>query len=160
MIHYALTCANRHEFAGWFKSSATFEQQAATGLLECPLCADKRVSRALMTPALMTPRVEQRIEPGTPQPPAPPAAEPRPLASGPPGQLPAQIVAALQRLRVAVEKHCDYVGPEFADVARSIHRGETEHRGIYGEASPEEAEMLADEGIQVTSIPWVPRAEG
>ena len=156
MIHYTLTCANRHEFAGWFRNSASFEDQAQTGLLECPVCGDKHVARALMAPALM----KQRAEPAPIAPPQPSVPEPQQVTAGPPAQLPAQVIAALQRLRAAVEKHCDYVGPQFPEMARSIHRGETDHRGIYGEATPEEAEMLADEGIQVTPIPWVPRAEG
>ena len=73
--------------------------------------------------------------------------------------MPAQVRAALQRLRAEVEKRCDYVGPAFPDVARSIHRGESEQRGIYGEATPEQAEMLAEDGIQVARIPWLPRAD-
>jgi hypothetical protein len=159
MIHYALSCSNRHEFAGWFKSSASFDEQAATGLLECPVCGDTHVSRALMSPAVMTARAAPVPVP-TPQPPAAPPQAQQQMVSGPGAQLPAQVLAALQRLRTAVEKNCDYVGTEFPEVARSIHRGETEHRGIYGEATPEQAELLADEGIQVTPIPWVSRAEG
>ena len=75
------------------------------------------------------------------------------------GQIPDHIRAMLQKLRSEVEKNCDYVGNEFADEARKMHRGESERRGIYGEASPSEAEALAEEGIQVARIPWVPRAD-
>jgi hypothetical protein len=66
----------------------------------------------------------------------------------------------LQRIRAEVEKNCDYVGPDFADEARKMHHGETEPRSIYGEATEEEAEGLAEEGIDVGRIPWVPRADG
>ncbi len=66
----------------------------------------------------------------------------------------------LQKMRAEVEKRCDYVGNEFAAEARRIHAGESEKRGIYGEASPEDAERLADDGIEVSQIPWVPRADG
>jgi hypothetical protein len=76
------------------------------------------------------------------------------------GRLPAQMVAVLQRIRAEVEKACDYVGPDFADEARRIHRGETEPRGIYGEATEEQAESLAEDGIEVGRIPWIPRADG
>jgi hypothetical protein len=76
------------------------------------------------------------------------------------GRMPAQLVAMLQKLRAEVEKNCDYVGPALADEARKIHRGEVEERGIYGEATPDEAEALADEGIELRQIPWVPRADG
>jgi hypothetical protein len=75
-------------------------------------------------------------------------------------RLPDHMRAMLQRLRAEVEKNCDYVGEQFADEARRIHRGESDVRGIYGETTPEQAEALADEGIEVNRIPWVPRADG
>ena len=78
-------------------------------------------------------------------------------ASGP---MPAQVLALLQRMRAEVEKNCDYVGPNFADEARRIHTGEAENRGIFGEASDEEAEALRDEGIDIARLPWVPRSDG
>jgi hypothetical protein len=59
-----------------------------------------------------------------------------------------------------VEKSCDYVGPNFADAARDIASGEAPARSIYGEATPEQEAELADEGIEVARIPWVPRASG
>ena len=76
------------------------------------------------------------------------------------GTMPAHVRAMLQRLRSEVEKNCDYVGPAFADEARKMHRGESDKRGIYGESTPEQAESLAEEGIEVARIPWVPRADG
>jgi hypothetical protein len=74
--------------------------------------------------------------------------------------MPDQVRAMLQRLRAEVEKNCDYVGPDFAAEARKIHYGESERRGIYGETTPDQAQTLADEGIEVASIPWVSRADG
>ena len=73
--------------------------------------------------------------------------------------MPDHVRAMLQRLRSEVEKHCDYVGPQFAEEARKIHRGESARRGIYGETTGVEAESLAEEGIEVARIPWVQRAE-
>ena len=149
MIHYQLRCPSDHAFDGWFKNSDAFERQAAKGLLSCPHCGDGGVTRALMAPALA------RREAPVP----PPAATPAPKAvTGPP--LPDHLRAALQRLRAEIEKSCDYVGPGFADEARRIHRGESAARAIYGEASGEQAEQLAEEGIEVARIPWVPRADG
>ena len=66
----------------------------------------------------------------------------------------------LQRIRAEVERTSEYVGPTFADEARRIHRGESDKRNIYGESTPEQAEALADEGIEISRIPWVPRADG
>ena len=68
-----------------------------------------------------------------------------------------QMREMLQELRKQVESNCDYVGDQFAEEARKIHYGETEERGIYGEASDAEAEALQEEGIEVGRIPWLPR---
>jgi hypothetical protein len=153
MIHYQLRCGQGHEFDGWFKDSASFDKQAQKGLLECPECGAREIARALMAPAV--PR-ERTAQPAPPSPglPAPPQQK---AATGP---MPAQLQAMLQRMRSVIERNCDYVGPEFAEEARRIHRGESEKRGIYGEATPAEAESLADEGIEIARVPWVPRADG
>ena len=79
------------------------------------------------------------------------------MAAGP---IPAQLVAMLQKVRAEVEKNCDYVGEDLAEEARRIHHGESEMRGIYGEATEAETEALRDEGIEVGRIPWLPRADG
>ena len=73
--------------------------------------------------------------------------------------IPDAVRAALQRLRQEVEAHCEYVGTEFAEEARRIHHGEADRRGIYGESSEEEAEALAEEGIDIARIPWVRRTD-
>ena len=129
MIHYQLRCSQQHEFDGWFQSSTVFEKQAKAGLVECPVCADVKITRALMAPAVATrdsapAAVPSRVEQPSPAP-QPPAAGPAVAAGGP---MPAHIRAMLQRLRAEVEKHCDYVGPAFADEARKIHRGESDAR--------------------------------
>lgn len=155
MIHYQLRCGQAHEFDGWFKDSAAFEKQAKRRLIECPQCGGTDVERALMAPAVAT-REATPIPAPAPQPPA--ASEPP--AMGTAGRIPAQVVSMLQRMRAEVERHCDYVGPAFADEARRMHNGESEQRAIYGETTPEQAESLAEDGIPFTAIPWVPRADG
>jgi hypothetical protein len=155
MIHYQLRCGQDHGFDGWFKDSASFEKQAKRGLIECPECGGTDVERALMAPALGK---REAVPAVVETPPAEaPVAAPEKVAAG---RLPAQMVAALQRMRAEVEKNCDYVGPDFADQARAMHRGEVEAKGIYGETTEEQAESLAEEGISVAKIPWVPRADG
>ncbi|MFL5281494.1 MAG: DUF1178 family protein [Rhodopila sp.] len=158
MIHYQLRCSQEHGFDGWFKDSATFEKQAQLGLIECPECGSTEVERALMAPAL-TRREALPVPVETPQLPA--AAEPA-MGSGKvaAGRMPAQMVALLQRMRAEVERSCDYVGSDFAEDARKMHRGESEHRGIYGETTEQQAESLSEEGINIARIPWVPRADG
>jgi hypothetical protein len=163
MIHYQLRCSADHPFDGWFRDSAAFELQAKQGLVACPECGDNAVHRALMAPAIGRKRVtvdqagadqtgaDQSVAPEPP----PPAPAPEKAAV-----LPDQVRAVLQRIRAEIERTSDYVGPKFADEARRIHRGESDKRSIYGESTPEQAEALADEGIEVARIPWVPRAEG
>jgi len=161
MIHYQLQCASAHGFDGWFRDSAAFDAQAARGLVECPTCGDTEIRRALMTPAVPK---KGRVLVAPPETPPPSPSPPSPAADTPIAvageRLPDHVRAMLQRVRAEVEKNCDYVGEQFADEARKIHRGESEVRGIYGETTPEQAEALADEGIEVNRIPWVPRADG
>ena len=157
MIHYQLRCAGDHAFDGWFKDSASFEKQAKRGLLECPTCGHTKVERALMAPAISTSRAVAPAEPVAVETPPPPPPVPAMMGGG---RMPAQLISMLQKLRAEVEQNCDYVGPELAEEARKIHRGEAEERGIYGETTPDEAEALAEEGIELRQIPWVPRADG
>ncbi|GLR67350.1 hypothetical protein GCM10010909_20310 [Acidocella aquatica] len=150
MIHYQLHCAGAHEFDGWFKDSDAFERQAKRGLISCPVCSGTKVERALMAPGI--PR-KGRVKPVETM----PVPEPAKPAAG--GVIPDAVRAALGKLRAEVEKSCDYVGNDFAEEARRIHHGEAPPRGIYGESSDEEAEALADEGIDIARIPWVPRTD-
>jgi hypothetical protein len=157
MIHYQVRCSRGHEFDGWFKDSHAFDRQAKRGLIECPVCADTDITRALMAPALPRPGVTVPPAPQVPERTEAPSAPPMAVAGK---TMPDQLRALLQKMRAEVENNCDYVGPAFADEARSMHRGESSRRGIYGEATPEQAEALSDEGIEVARIPWVDRAEG
>lgn len=155
MIHYQLRCVADHEFDGWFKDSSNFERQAKRGLIACPVCADTKVTRALMAPGLVKKSRLIEAEPAaSPQVPAP-----LPNVQNAGGVMPAQLRAALHKLRAEVEKNCDYVGPDFAVEARRIHNGDSKPRGIYGESTEAEAEALEDDGIGVARIPWLPRAD-
>ena len=157
MIHYQLRCTQEHAFDGWFKDSATFEKQAQLHLIECPECGDTKVDRALMAPSVAKREQVPAVVPSRQVAAGETAGVPEKAAAG---RLPAQMLAMLQRMRAEVEKHCDYVGQSFADEARKIHYGEVEARPIYGETTEAQAESLAEEGINVARIPWVPRADG
>ncbi|MBW4021691.1 MAG: DUF1178 family protein [Proteobacteria bacterium] len=163
MIHYQLQCEHGHGFDGWFRDSGSFDRQVETGLVVCPICNSPEVTRALMTPALgrgsrgkTLPRDD---EPSTSHHAVDPAvptlapANPSPLATN---AAPDKLRALLHRLRAEVESHCDYVGAGFAEEARRIHYGETKSHNIYGEATRDQAEALADEGIAFGVIPWLP----
>ena len=170
MIHYQLRCSADHAFDGWFRDSAAFDAQAGRGLVACPECGDARVNRALMAPRIAKSRARLDAAP-SPKPTENAAPEPTPdqparqAAVAPAGAvkagaaLPDKMRAALQRLRADVERNCDYVGDGFAEEARRIHTGEAKPRSIYGESTPEQAEALAEDGIEVARIPWLPRAD-
>ena len=126
-----------------------------------PALRRQAVTRALMAPAL--PRRRKNEQPPVPVKPAPtssPAvpAQPQVPVSG--GNMPTTCARCCSSCARRSRSNCDYVGPTFADEARKIHRGEVDPRGIYGETSPEQAEALLDEGIEIARIPWVPRADG
>jgi hypothetical protein len=135
MILFALRCAADHEFEGWFRDGAMFDKQSAGGKITCPQCGNNDVTKAPMAPRVARSRKAE----ATPS--------------------PAQLRTALQELRRHVETNCDYVGERFAEEARRIHYGESDPRGIYGETSAEDAAGLADEGIEVSRIPWLPRSD-
>ena len=131
MILFTLRCAHGHEFEGWFRDGNGFEAQQKSGEISCPECGQTSVDKAVMAPRLSRSK-----------------ESPTPIS-------PAQFRSALLEMRRQVETHCDYVGNRFAEEARRIHYGEIDPHGIYGEASAEEAEALAEEGISVGRIPWI-----
>lgn len=135
MILFKLRCADAHEFEAWFRDGATYERQAGRGLIACPDCGGTDIEKAPMAPRLAR------------------------AASEKPAPSPEQLRHALQQLRRQVEQSCDYVGERFAEEARRIHHGESEARGIYGESTEEESNALAEEGIEVARIPWVPSSD-
>ncbi|MCA3390357.1 MAG: DUF1178 family protein [Roseomonas sp.] len=164
MIRYELRCDQAHEFDGWFKDSAAFDKLAAAGLVECPHCGPTKVAKRLMAPAIpkkgrpaSNAKAEALPAPvaDSPAPPPSPAALPAAALAA----MPAELRAMLRHMRTEIEKNCDYVGADFAEEARKIHHGETEARGIFGEASEDEAEALREEGIEIARIPWVPPSD-
>lgn len=132
MIRYNLRCENGHDFDGWFRSSDGFESMQAAGQVECTICGTVRVEKALMAPALPSERV--RLD--TPR---------------------NEIETKLDELRRHVESNSDYVGPRFAEEARAMHEGRSESRAIHGEAKPEEARKLLEDGVPVAPLPFTPR---
>lgn len=148
MIVFDLRCAHAHVFEAWFGSGDEYEAQRARGLVACPICGDREVSKAAMAPAV--PVKGNRA-------PAPNATAPaQPVAAHPPEMVKAML-AAMAEVQAKVEANCDYVGDRFADEARAIHHGESERRGIYGEATAEQAVALKDEGIEVAALPFKPK---
>jgi hypothetical protein len=134
MIKYALACDHDHAFEGWFGSSSDYDDQAARGFLECPLCASKTVRKQIMTPAVAGTKAQK--------------SAPEPSA-----QMREMMMTAMGEVRRQVEENFDYVGDSFAKEARDIHDGKSEERGIYGEASPKEVKALVEDGIKIAPLP-------
>jgi hypothetical protein len=156
MILYRLRCSKGHEFESWFKDSKTYERQERKSLIGCAICGDSKVERAVMAPRLGKGGKAKTVEAsaGVPVPaPAPQQQQMAALARN----MPKELREALIKVREHVEKNCEHVGDKFAEEARKIHYGESDKRGIYGETSEDEAEALAEEGIEFGRLPWVPR---
>ena len=135
MIKYALRCDRTHEFEGWFGSSADYDDQAARGLVECPVCGSTGVSKQIMAPAVAGTKAQRSAEP---------AVDPK---------MREMMMTAMGEVRRHVEDNFDYVGDAFAKEARAIHEGKSEERGIYGEASPTEVKALVEDGVKVAPLP-------
>ena len=155
MIHYNLRCERGHAFESWFQSSAAYETQEKRKLVNCPVCGSAKVERAIMAPQIVSKKGRERAEPA---PAAPATAE----ASTTPASTPLlmaqerELRAKLRELREHIVKNADNVGERFPNEARKMHYGDIEHRPIYGEASPEEARALIDEGVEVSPLPVLP----
>ena len=131
-----LQCSHQHAFEGWFGSDDEFQGQLARGLVECPLCGDTGIAKLPSAPRLNL------------------GAQPQPAPKQDVAAMPDVSMqrAWLQMVR-QVMANTEDVGERFAEEARRIHHGESEERGIRGQASPEETEALLEEGIGVLPLP-------
>lgn len=136
MIRYALVCSAGHDFEGWFGGSDDFDAQSVRGLVACPACGSPEVRKQIMAPAVVTSRGKSDPAPG-------PSRE--------------MMMEVISRVRRHVEDNFDYVGDAFAREARAIHEGRSEERGIYGEATSEEARALMEDGVPVAPLPQTPQ---
>ena len=150
MIVFNLQCHKGHGFESWFKDGAAFERQSKRKLVECPSCGSVKVEKALMAPRLSGTKKSRKNAVA-----AVPAQAVAAMGSDPAVAKAVELQKELAKLRAHVEKNFEHVGDKFAEEARKIHYGETEHRDIYGEATPDEAKELAEEGVEVARIPWV-----
>ena len=156
MIHYNLRCEKGHAFESWFQSSSAYETQEKRGLINCAVCGSTEVERAIMAPQIVSKKGGESAR-SEPAPTPVPATEAAPPASTP--LLMAQEVelrTKLRELRDHIVKNADNVGERFPAEARKMHYGDIEHRPIFGEASPDEARALVDEGVEVMPLPVLP----
>lgn len=151
MIKYRLQCSAGHGFEGWFRSSDACDEQMAAGKIACPTCGDTHASKAPMAPSVSkrgrgaADRVDGEGAGAAPA----SRTETRP-------QITPEVLRVLRELRQTVEARAEYVGDRFAEEARRIHYKESEARGIYGEASLDDAQELAEEGIGFLPLPRLP----
>jgi hypothetical protein len=157
MIRYSLRCERDHTFESWFQDSSAYESQVKRKLVSCPVCDSVKVEKAIMAPRIVGKKGRERAEPqpesaALPAPAETPAAAPTSLVMAQERELRAK----LKELRDHIVKNADNVGERFPNEARAMHYGDKEHRPIYGEASPDEAKALVDEGIEVSPLPVLP----
>ena len=138
MIKYALVCDHAHAFEGWFSTSADYDDQRERGLVDCPVCGSRVVSKQIMAPAIAGTKAQTRGEAG--------GMEATP-------EMRSVMMEAMSRVRAHVEENFDYMGDSFASEARAIHDGRSEQRGIYGEATPAEVKSLVEDGVPVAPLP-------
>ena len=141
MIQYALKCSDGHQFDSWFQSAAAFERLADAGHVRCSVCGTGKVQKDIMAPRLGTGPAED----GNPANPDRPLSQPATPAE-----------QALAALRAHVEKNSHYVGADFAREARAIHEGDAPDRLIHGEARPDDARALLEDGVPVMPLPFRP----
>jgi len=152
MIRYNLRCERDHAFESWFQSSSAYETQEKRKLVNCPVCGSAKVERAIMAPQIVSKKgrdvpVQAPVaatEVTTP------ASTPLMMAQE------RELRTKLKELRDHIVKNADNVGERFPNEARKMHYGDIEHRPIYGEASPEEARSLIEEGVEVSPLPVLP----
>ena len=145
MIVYDLSCDSGHRFEGWFGSSDDYAEQRGLGLVSCPQCGSGAVDKAPMAPAV--PRKGNRL-------PVAPVQGKQAMTRGP---MPPEVAAALQHLAEAQAralKDSRWVGDRFAEQSRAMHYGERPPETIHGQATPEEAAALFEEGVPVASLPF------
>jgi hypothetical protein len=139
MIHYDLKCPKGHDFDGWFKSADAFDSLLKAGYVTCTICGAADVEKRIMAPAVRHAR----------------SVGEKPKLTQPQND----VEAALAEMRRKIEENSEYVGLNFAAEARAMHEGSIDDRAIYGEAKPDEARALLEDGIPVAPLPFMPKRQ-
>ena len=136
MIKYNLKCQNNHEFESWFSNSEEFDKLNKKNLLECIYCSSKKIRKSIMSPRISNLNTKQ---------------EQVNLINRDIKNEKDQLL----RLRKYIEKNFDYVGKDFSKKVREVYYDKKSKKAIYGTATSKEREELAEEGIDLLSIPWI-----
>jgi hypothetical protein len=150
LIVFDLCCAaGDHRFEAWFASSDSFAEQQARGLIHCPVCGDAAVAKAVMAPRVGAKSNQQQ----------PVQAPAKPVAGDEPSpELVRRVLADIAAKQAEMLPQSRWVGRDFADAARAMHEGRAAEDLIHGQASPDEAQALRDDGIAAMPllVPIVP----
>jgi len=142
MIKYNLECSCGEQFESWFQSSQEYDKLSKKNLISCYACGStKDVKKSLMTPNVALSK-NNAVKNGDPK-----------------KEFYKNVKKKLKDLREYVEKNAEYVGDKFVSEVRSIHYDNKKKRSIYGTASQKETKDLIDEGIEVSTIPWIPKED-
>ena len=136
MIKYNLICNNNHEFESWFSDSKEFEKLNRKNLLECIYCSSKKIDKSIMAPMISNPKKNYGQIQET-------------------SEILKNEKNGLLQLRKFIEKNFDYVGKDFSKKVREVYYDNKSKKAIYGTTTSEERDELAEEGIDLISIPWV-----
>ena len=139
MIKYKLKCDSNHDFDSWFSSSQDYEKLKRKKLLNCPECNSSSIQKTIMSPNLSYNKSVQKDKKSA--------------------KFQKELKTKIKSLQKYIEKNCDNVGNKFAQEARKIHYDDKRSRGIYGTASSDQMKELTEEGIEVSSIPWIEKKE-
>ncbi len=132
MIRYSLICEEDHQFDSWFQSADAFDKLAAAAMVSCVVCGGTKVRKSVMAPRIGKADDIALATPAT------------------------DAENSLRKMREKVEANSEHVGANFASEARKIHSGEAPERAIYGEAKPQDAKALIEDGIPVLPLPFMP----
>ncbi|MBA86219.1 DUF1178 family protein [Thalassobius sp. S69A] len=143
MIQYTLKCDQDHRFDSWFQSGEAFDKLKAAGMVACAVCGSANVDKAIMAPRVRPARTASAASPETP---------PSAPTLGTPAN---DTERAISELKRKIEENSEYVGQNFAQEARAMHEGDSPERAIHGEAKPEEAKKLIEEGVPVLPLPFL-----
>ena len=135
MIKYNLKCKNKHEFESWFSSSKEFEKLKSKKIIECSFCGTKNVQKSIMSPSVINKEQKEKN-----------------IKSS---RYIKKIRQDLLKMRNFIEKNFKYVGDNLPQEVRNIYYDKSKNKNIYGKATLEETEELREEGIELTTIPWI-----
>jgi len=139
MIKYNLKCKNRHEFESWFLDSKEFEKLKSKKMIECIFCGTKEIEKSIMSPnVLSNEQKENRIKSS------------KNLK---------KVREDILKMINFVEKNFEHVGKDFPREVRNIYYDKRKNKNIYGKATEEETEELKEEGIELTTIPWIDKGD-